>query len=1215
MTSLPFLVLSVWCLFTVSYAAILNASSTNNVRRTYKMGFLIPFNDDKTCLSQPDKPASQYAPAILIAMDDIKNDTSLTFNLTWVWNDTMCNESLALRQQVWQLNNGVDVFVGPSTNCATFARNAVAFNLPVMSYQCEDAALSNKALYTTVARTSIINSHITPPLIAILKFYRWRKIAIVYQKKTNWIKTYEYVSKKLTPEKNNVTVTYTEAHKMNLQKFHLGDYSDVKASLKRISAKARIVVLLMDKELKTEYMLSAYQERLIQTQEYVFIGFHLDQDVKLIPTKRYFSYFSGSTNMEDIMKSFGSLLIIEARPVTYEKGKREMTKVYRQFSEKLRSLANKPPFKTDSFKGCLYAGGTRNCTGPNCTCIYQKNSSNVRIEGAHLYHAIRQYAYALNKTLAKNLEPNGINIINALKGHAFDSIFGHKLAFDEQADVMFNMTLVHQEFVNGTFEDSNCVPFNQAAPCYDMKRYAEFWLNEKNIGEQIFHEVNPKLTWYAGRTSVPPDTPPCGFTGDLCKKTEKSDDIKKIIGSVSGILALLLLLLLYNIYRQYSMEKKLHSLLWKIDSNEISFEARRNSQISIESGVIGSLMQDNHSSSSEQGKHRDYEPTDTLLENNDDDPTTIKYTTVGLLKGNYVAIKKLSKKSVDLTRNVLKELNLMREVRHENLNPFLGACVEPGNICVVTSYCPKGSLQDILLNVDVNLDHMFILSLVYDIAKGMTFLHSTDIKVHGNLKSSNCLVDSRWQLKITDYGLPTFKSKQLKPYSCEHAKYRDMLWKAPELLRSSNMNGRGTQASDVYSFAIILQEFHTRKGPYSHNFEDIREIIEHVKSIEFPPYRPVVPDLIEKLEELREMAKECWNDVPQERPAFAELKKRIHRLLVKLKMKTNILDNMIYMMEKYTDNLEELVVERTGQLIEEKRKTDNLLERMLPSSVAEQLKKGKSVEAESFQCVTIYFSDIVSFTELCAESTPLQVVTLLNDLYTLFDEIIRDFDVYKVETIGDAYMVVSGLPQRNNNLHASEISCMALRIRDSVLDFKIRHKPNHKLMLRIGVHSGPVVAGVVGRTMPRYCLFGDTVNTASRLESSGDALRIHISNSTNEILEELGGFRTQERGEIAVKGKGALVTYWLLGANSDVPRSPHREMVHADLQLSRPPGQAGLLLREFHHSNISLRGSMRGSFRNSPAILRNGGGHVAHESPRMVRWKKADEELLMNGIA
>ncbi|GAB1859973.1 ANPRA protein [Camponotus japonicus] len=244
---------------------------------------------------------------------------------------------------------------------------------------------------------------------------------------------------------------------------------------------------------------------------------------------------------------------------------------------------------------------------------------------------------------------------------------------------------------------------------------------------------------------------------------------------------------------------------------------------------------------------------------------------------------------------------------------------------------------------------------------------------------------------------------------------------------------------------------------------------------------------------------------------------------------SNILDNLLSRMEQYATNLETLVEERTADYLEEKRKCEELLYQLLPKSVASQLILGQSVIAETYDQVTIYFSDIVGFTSLSAESTPLQVVDLLNDLYTCFDSIIENFDVYKVETIGDAYMVVSGLPVRNGMNHAREIARMSLALRDTVMTFSIRHRPNEQLKLRIGMHSGPCVAGVVGLKMPRYCLFGDTVNTASRMESNGEALKIHVSPKTKEILDTFGTFELVCRGEVILKGKGPMTTYWLMG--------------------------------------------------------------------------------------
>ncbi|KTF92458.1 hypothetical protein cypCar_00012754 [Cyprinus carpio] len=471
-------------------------------------------------------------------------------------------------------------------------------------------------------------------------------------------------------------------------------------------------------------------------------------------------------------------------------------------------------------------------------------------------------------------------------------------------------------------------------------------------------------------------------------------------------------------------------------------------------------------------------------------------------------------------------LSLMRDVQNEHLTRFIGACIDPPNICIVTEYCPRGSLQDILENESITLDWMFKYSLVSDIVKGMAFLHNSVIVSHGNLKSSNCVVDSRFVLKITDYGLSSIRTES--DTEDAHSHYARKLWMAPELLRMECFPPGGTQKSDVYSFGIILQEVALRRGVFYLEGDSLSP-----KALgEWPYLRPSMNPQAHS-EELGQLMQRCWADEPSDRPEFNHISVLLHKQ--NREHRSNILDNLLSRMEQYANNLEELVEERTQAYLEEKRKAEALLYQILPHSVADQLKRGETVQAEAFDSVTIYFSDIVGFTALSAESTPMQVVTLLNDLYTCFDAIIDNFDVYKVETIGDAYMVVSGLPVRNGKLHGREIARMSLALLEAVKTFKICHRPDEQLKLRIGIHSGPVCAGVVGLKMPRYCLFGDTVNTSSRMESNGEPLKIHVSSATRDVLQEFSCFQLELRGDVEMKGKGKMRTYWLLGEinNSD----------------------------------------------------------------------------------
>ncbi|XP_063831015.1 atrial natriuretic peptide receptor 1-like [Ostrinia nubilalis] len=865
------------------------------------------------------------------------------------------------------------------------------------------------------------------------------------------------------------------------------------------------------------------------------------------------------------------------------------------------------------------------------------------------YDGVYLLGMALNETLTEGADiRDGRNITRRMWGRDFHGITGH-VRIDSVGDRDADYAILDLDPVTGKFE---VVAF-----------YHGLNGSYKPVAGKAIH-------WPGGRRGPPPDTPRCGFLGNdpMCQGAR--------------------------------IDAELNNMAWRVRPEEVLVEVGTGLGASPALHSINEVLKLSLGWSA-RGNNATASGLNTPSLN-------LSSFTVGLYKGNRVAVKKIHRKKLDLNKKLLYEIKLARNVSHENTVRFIGACVDCPLVFVLTEYCPKGSLKDVLANEELQLDWNFRTSLVHDIVQGMCYLHG-GLGAHGKLRSSNCLIDGRFVLKISDYGLTTLctPTDLIK----DDTYYYKLLWTAPELLTSSVYPGAAASLKgDVYSFGIILEEIVLRAGPFHHYTPSLsnKEIVSRVCARESPPFRPAVcageagagagggaaaelldlaarcwteaPDdrplenvnvdfllylqkyavatlrlapavkIVSRVcaresppfrpvvcageagagagagggaaAELLDLAARCWTEAPDDRPLenpitleMVSTEKIVSRVcaresppfrpvvcageagagagggaaaeLLDLAARCwteapddrpsfdtinatyikgycdNLMDDLLSRMEQYANNLESLVEEKTEQLSLEKRRSEELLYQVLPRPVAQQLMAGEMVQPESFECVTVYFSDIVGFTELCAASTPIQVVDLLNDLYSTFDRIIGFYDVYKVETIGDAYMVVSGLPERNGDMHAREICLMALAVVEAVRSFVVRHRPTHRLEVRVGVHSGPVCAGVVGVKMPHYCLFGDTVNTASRMESAGQPLRIHLSESTRALLEQWGTFVVERRGEVELKGRGRMLTHWLLHCSE-----PEARMV---AQGPQPPPQYPILFPSLPQPPMSLQ--------------------------------------------
>jgi adenylate cyclase len=221
-----------------------------------------------------------------------------------------------------------------------------------------------------------------------------------------------------------------------------------------------------------------------------------------------------------------------------------------------------------------------------------------------------------------------------------------------------------------------------------------------------------------------------------------------------------------------------------------------------------------------------------------------------------------------------------------------------------------------------------------------------------------------------------------------------------------------------------------------------------------------------------------------------------------------------------------IIILQRNRIAKARRISENLLLNILPQEVADELKEKGSARAKRFDEATVLFTDFKGFTALSEKLTPEELVEEINTCFSAFDLIMKTRGVEKIKTIGDAYMAVGGVPTPTKD-HAAAVVQAALDIQSFMIDYQNKRKEEGKeyFEIRIGIHTGPLVAGVVGLNKFAYDIWGDTVNTASRMESSGEAGKVNISGSTQMLIQDK--FETTYRGKIQAKGKGEIDMYFL----------------------------------------------------------------------------------------
>ncbi|XP_055341867.1 atrial natriuretic peptide receptor 2-like isoform X2 [Paramacrobiotus metropolitanus] len=505
-----------------------------------------------------------------------------------------------------------------------------------------------------------------------------------------------------------------------------------------------------------------------------------------------------------------------------------------------------------------------------------------------------------------------------------------------------------------------------------------------------------------------------------------------------------------------------------------------------------------------------------------------------------VVLRWTSRKRVVVSRQVILEVRVVRKTHHDNVARFLGGCVEDDNICILYEMCGKGPL-DLMFEGDggTKLDWTIRISWIRDIVNGMAYLHTSPIGAHTRFKSSTCFIDSRFVLKITDYGLasiftPTVSEFWMAKRDPEFS--ATLLWTCPEKLRadaSGALNFSCTKEGDVYSFGIILQEIIMRSKPYAMFNMTPNEIVDEVRkgmSLSGVPFRPKIPDQ-DVPPGMIELCTKCWSENIAERPSFEKIKTAVRNIGKAMNMgdQTNIMDVFMQQMEESGYLLQAAVEEKDNELLEQKIRSDEAFMKVFPRAVAERVMLNKRVQPTIHRNATLFLADLMGFETICVESQPAQITKLLDHFYGMLDSLIAGFDCFKVEHNGETVLVTAGIFGESAKQGARELARLALFSMVEIRRFIVPHRPNEQAKLRIALTSGPVVMATLNLAAPRFGICGLTLIIAKRLLQTCDQLQIHVAASTKSLLDAYRHFLfvPSPVSPISITNEEEMETFWL----------------------------------------------------------------------------------------